>query len=248
MRTALVTNAADFAGPGAVLGLLEAGWRVLAHDRSFASDAAWASFSRDRDRLERIEAVEPEAVIQEAFARAGRLDALVSNDHHPARLQPSMDLPIEDLRANLERLVVDPFVGVGAAVPHFKAQGCGNIVMITSNRTRLPQPGGAIPDAARAGQNALVESFARELAPDNIVINAVAPNFLYSEAYYPKAIFERTEAGRDYVAREVPVGRLGDPAEIGELIAFLAGAKSRFMTGAIIDWSGGWPVGTPRPA
>ena len=107
--------------------------------------------------------------------------------------------------------------------------------------------GGAIPDAARAGQNGLVASFAIELAEINVALNAIAPNFLYSEAYYPKAVFEHTQAGRDYVKASVPVGRLGDPAEMSELIVFLAGAESKFMTGAIIDWSGGWPVGASRP-
>jgi NAD(P)-dependent dehydrogenase (short-subunit alcohol dehydrogenase family) len=109
-------------------------------------------------------------------------------------------------------------------------------------------PGGAIPDAARAAANALVRSFAIELAPFNIAVNAVAPNFLYSEAYYPRATFIENPIGRDYVTSEVPVGRLGRPDEIGELIRYLASTESRFLTGAIIDFSGGWPVSKTRPA
>lgn len=248
IRTALVTNAADFAGPGAVLGLLEAGWRVLAHDRSFSDPEAWNAFHEGREGLTHLVGDDMEVVVDEAFTRAGHLHALVSNDHYPAKLAASETLPVEALRANLEYLIIDPFKVVGSAAPRFKAQGGGNIVMITSNRMRLPQIGGAIPDAARAGQNALVESFAREFAADGIAVNAIAPNFLYSEAYYPKAVFEQTEAGRQYVRENVPVGRLGEPAEMGELVAFLAGASSRFMTGAIIDWSGGWPTGAPRPS
>lgn len=246
-KTALVTNCADFAGPAAVDGLLGAGWRVFAHDRGFTDAAAWEAFAAGRTGLDRVMATEPEAVIAEVFDRAERLDCLVSNDHWPAQLQATDTLPVSDLRANLERLVVDPFVLIGAAAPHLKAQGGGNVVMITSNRTHLPQKGGAIPDAARAGQNALVKSFAIELAEHGVALNAIAPNFLYSEAYYPKAVFEETAAGRDYVRECVPVGRLGEPKEMGELIVFLAGAQSRFLTGAIIDWSGGWPFGAPRP-
>ncbi len=248
LRTALVTNCTDFAGPGAIEGLLDAGWRVLAHDRGFVEGAVWQSFAANRPGLERIAATEPEAVVSECFERVERLDAIISNDHWPARLQPTASLPVADLRNNLERLIVDPFVLIGAAMPFLKSQGHGNLVMITSNRTALPQKGGAIPDAARAGQNALVKSLAIELADFGVALNAIAPNFLYSEAYYPKAVFEQTESGRDYIRSSVPVGRLGEPSEIGELVAFLAGASSRFMTGAIIDWSGGWPVGEPRPA
>lgn len=119
--------------------------------------------------------------------------------------------------------------------------------MITSCRARLPMYGGAIPDAARAAANALVRSFAVELAPLNIAVNAVAPNFLYSEAYYPRAVFIDNEAGRDYIKSEVPLGRLGRPDEIGDLIRYLASTGSRFLTGAIVDFSGGWPAAKTRP-
>ena len=246
-KTALVTNCTDFAGPPAVDGLRAAGWRVFAHDRSFADDAAWGRFAASRPGLERLAAVDPEAVSAETFDRVERLDAIISNDHWPAKLALAETLPVADLRDNLERLIVDPFVLIGAAIPHLKAQRGGNVVMITSNRTRLPQKGAALPDAARAGQNALVKSFAIELAEHGVALNAIAPNFLYSEAYYPKAVFEQTEAGRNHVRDSVLAGRLGEPEEMSELILFLAGAKSRFMTGAIIDWSGGWPMGAPRP-
>jgi len=100
---------------------------------------------------------------------------------------------------------------------------------------------------ARAASNALVRSLAVELAPSNISVNAIAPNFLYSEAYYPKARFVHDAAGSEFVKRSVPAGRLGRPDEIGEVIAFLATTKARFMTGAIIDFSGGWPASPPRP-
>ena len=178
---------------------------------------------------------------------AGALDAIVSNDHHPARQLPSETAPLDELRTSLDRLVVDPFALVQAAIPHLKAQPGGTIVMITSNRARLPLPGAAIPDAARAAVNALVRSLAVELAPSGIAINAIAPNFLYSEAYYPRAVFVDDPRGRAYIEANVPAGRLGKPEEIGEVIRFLATSTAPFLTGAIIDFSGGWPVGAARP-
>ena len=120
-------------------------------------------------------------------------------------------------------------------------------MLITSNRTNLPLSGSAFPDAARAGVNALVRSLAIDCAADGITVNAIAPNFLYSEAYYLKLFFVESQAGRDYVQANVPVGRLAQPWEIGEVIAFLATAKNRFLTGAVIDLSGGWPFGPARP-
>jgi NAD(P)-dependent dehydrogenase (short-subunit alcohol dehydrogenase family) len=78
-------------------------------------------------------------------------------------------------------------------------------------------------------------------------VNAIAPNFLYSEAYFPRAVFVDEPRGRAYVESTVPVQRLGHPSEIGELIAYLATTPSRFLTGSIIDFAGGWPAAQPRP-
>lgn len=245
-RLALVTNATGFAGPPAVAALQEAGWRVMAHDPSFADPAVWERFRVGRARIEPIMAREPEEIVAHAAA-AGALKALVSNDHHPAPAFPPESAPLAEMRANYEKLVEFPFRLVRAAMEPLAANAPANVVMITSNRAKLPLAGSAFADAARAGANALTRSLAVDCAARGVVVNAVAPNFLYSEAYYPAALFKETEAGRDFVRASVPVGRLGDPAEIGELILFLATSRARFLTGAVVDFSGGWPFGPPRP-
>ncbi|MFO1150808.1 MAG: SDR family oxidoreductase [Alsobacter sp.] len=247
-RRALVTNATGFAGPPAVAALLDAGFHVLAHDAAFSQADAWRAFAAGRPRLEPVVAAEPEAIAEAAFQRAGSLQAIVSNDHHPAPAHSPETAPIEELRLNYARLVEAPFRLVQAALPRLREQGGANVVLVTSNRTRLPLPGGAFPDAARAAVNAMVRSLAIDLAQDQVVVNAVAPNFLYSEAYYPGALFRETERGRDYVRRSVPAGRLAEPHEIGEVIAFLATVRTRFLTGSIVDFSGGWPFGEARPS
>ena len=246
-RTALVTNASDYAGPPAVEALAGAGFRVLVHDRAFADDGVWQRFADGRPALERLSAAEPAVAAAEAWERAGRIDAIVSNDHHPAVASAAGTADLDALRQSFEILVAQPFALMQVAVPRLKAQGGGNVVMITSCRTQLPMPGGAIPDMCRAAENALVRSLAVELAPARIAVNAVAPNFLYSEAYYPRAVFIDDPKGQAFVAESVPAGRLGEPAEIGELILFLATAEARFLTGAIVDFSGGWPASPPRP-
>ena len=81
---------------------------------------------------------------------------------------------------------------------------------------------------------------ALEVAPFGIQANVVAPNYLYSEMYYPKARFVDSAEGRDLIARTVPFGRLGQPEEVGALICFLASGKSPFTTGQVIHFTGGW--------
>lgn len=244
---ALVTHAAGYAGPPAVAALLDAGFHVLTHDEGFADAEAWMRYRADRAHLEPLDAPDPEAVVASAMARASKLQVIVSNDHYPAPAHSPDAAPVSALHDNYARLVEWPFRLIQAALPYLRAAGGANIVMITSNRTRLPLSGGAFPDAARAAANAMVRSLAVDCAADGIVVNAVAPNFLYSEAYYPKALFRESGPGRDYVRQNVPVGRLADPAEIGEVIAFLATVNTRFLTGAVIDFSGGWPFGPARP-
>lgn len=245
--TALVTNATGYAGPPAVDALSGAGFRVLAHDPAFADREVWARFRDDRDHLEPLFDTEPEDVIASAFRCVRALEAIVSNDHFPAAAYRPDEAPPSALRDNLVHLVEWPFRLVQSALPHLRNQGCANVVLITSNRTRLPLSGGAFPDAARAAANAMVRSLAVDCAADGIVVNAVAPNFLYSEAYYPQALFRDSERGRAYVRQNVPVGRLAEPSEIGEVIAFLATVRTRFLTGTVIEFSGGWPFGPARP-
>ena len=246
-RTALVTNASDYAGPPAVDALAGVGFRVLVQDSDFADDVVWRRFADDHPGAERLGAADPASAAVEAWQRVGRLDAIVSNDHYPAVASPAGSADLDSLRESFEVLVARPFALIQTAVPRLKAQGGGNVVMVTSCRTQLPMPGSAIPDMCRAAENALVRSLAVDLAPLRIAVNAVAPNFLYSEAYYPRAVFLEDPAGRNFVAQSVPAGRLGEPAEIGEVIRFLATTEARFLTGAIIDFSGGWPASPPRP-
>ena len=247
MRTVLITHVREFAGPPAQAALLQAGLRVCVHDASFADPAQHARYAATHPQVRVLGAQTPADLIDAVHQVAGGLDVVVSNDAWPAISAPVASARLDDLRETLERLVVFPFALMQAAIPHLLAAAQARVVMITSSRTRLPAPGGAIPDAARAAVNALVKSLSLELAPHQVPVNAIAPNFLYSETYFPRARFLDDALGRQYVAESVPIGRLGQPEEIGELIAYLATMQGSFMTGAIIDFTGGWPAARPRP-
>lgn len=248
MPTALVTNALEFAGPPSVAALIAAGFRVVAHDVAFADAARRSAFEAAQPGVTALAAQAADEIVAAACAAADGIDVLVSNDAYPAIHGPIEHAALDDLRRTLERLVVFPFALARAAIPKLKARAGSRVVMITSNRTRLPLNGGAIPDAARAALNALVKSLSLELAPHGIPVNAIAPNYLYSETYYPRAVFVDDPRGRAFIEQVVPVGRLARPEEIGELVRFLATAQGSFMTGAIIDFSGGWPAAPARPA
>jgi 3-oxoacyl-[acyl-carrier protein] reductase len=247
-QAALVTNALEFAGPPSVEALLAAGFRVAVHDRQFADEHARAAYAAAHPGRIVLAEQDPSQIVEAAWSGFGGLNVIVSNDAFQAIHGSIETSSLDDLRITLERLVVFPFALAKAAIPRLKTRPGARVVMITSNRTRLPLRGGAIPDAARAALNALVRSISLELAPHEVPVNAIAPNYLYSETYYPRSVFVDDPKGRAFIEQVVPVGRLARPDEIGELVRYLASAQGTFMTGAIIDFSGGWPAAPERPA
>jgi len=92
---------------------------------------------------------------------------------------------------------------------------------------------------ARAAANGLAVSLAKELARDNIQVNAIAPNFVESPDYFPPKLLA-DEAAFAKITRNIPLGRLGKPEEIAAAIAFYASDQSDFITGNVLPFAGGW--------
>ena len=78
------------------------------------------------------------------------------------------------------------------------------VVFITSARQLQPEPGFSLATSIRAGTTALAVAVAREAAPFGVQVNAVQPNYLYSEMYYPKARFIDDQSGREKIASSCP--------------------------------------------
>ncbi len=244
-KIALVTNALSYVGPPAVNRLIQDGYLVIAQDKSFEDEVVREKY--ESNTLIAVKTKDPKELVNEVWGNYQKIDVIVSNDSFPAIHTPIEEAKIEDLYETIENVAIHPFKLMQAAIPQLKKQGGANVIMVTSCRTELPLHGGAIPDMARDAANALVKSLSIELAPFNIVVNAVAPNYLYSEAYFPREKFIDNPVGRNFIQDVVPVGRLGEPEEMGELISYLANMKGSFHTGTIIKFAGGWPVAPKRP-
>ena len=222
----LLTDAASFVGPALAARLRAGGGRVMEADESYA------------DGGDRLRHDTPEALVEAAIALAGRIDALVVSAAYPAPRTPVETLNAETTRPFFEKLAIEPLALAAAAVPHMKRAGGGRIVFMTS-----AGPLGGIPAfgayaAARSAITGAVKSLALELAPAGIPVNAVAVNFIQTEMYYPKAWLEDAKKAAKLLAR-IPLGRLGDPAEVAELVALLAEGRAGFMTGQVLNMSGG---------
>lgn len=238
---AIVTNAREFAGPAAVTALAAAGARVYCHDRSFASEVSRVAFASEHDQgfVVVLSETEPEDVVAAVVKTEGRLDALVSNDVHPARRAPVSEVRAPDFRDALEDMMVFPMRLAAAAAPVMTKRKAGRMLFVTSAVAETGLPNYAMYAAARGGANALAVSLAAELGPAGVSVNALAPNFVENPTYFPPELLKDKKL-RDKIAREVPLRRTGTSGETGALIAFLAGPDCGFLTGQVIPLTGGW--------
>ncbi len=241
MTHVLMTNVTQYVGPGALPVLLREGMHVLCHDASFADPEIARAFEDENPNTVALRAQTPESISAELQQHGVDVDAFVSNDVFPNTPRPIEDVSIDTLRDSFEALLLFPFRLTQLLLPVMKRERKGRFVFITSARYLQPEVGFSVATSIREGTTAFALALAKEAAPFGIQVNVMAPNYLYSEAYYPRARFVDDPKGRELIAAIVPMGRLGEPEEAGELVAFLASGRAQFMTGQVINFTGGWP-------
>ena len=131
-----------------------------------------------------------------------------------------------------------------AAVPEMKKAGYGRILTIASSSIKQPIPNLALSNALRAGVWGLAKTLSRELAPQGILVNVIAPGRIQTERIeeLDRANAEKTGKPVDEVRRasvaSIPLGRLGTPEEFANVIVFLASARASYVTGQAITVDG----------
>lgn len=223
----VVTNAEHFVGPVTAALLTGYGATVVCHGDAPASETVSAK------------STEPEALVDEVIAEHGRIDTLICNDAYPAVRAPVDEADPAEMRRALEALVEWPYRLIGRAVPHMKAAKAGRIIMVTSAAPLRGLANYSMYATARGAANALVKSLSLELAPFNIQINAIAPNYIENPTYFPPELLANETAMAKMLAN-IPAKRLGKPDEVAETIAFFASDKCGFITGHVVPIAGGW--------
>ncbi len=239
-KTVLITGASRGVGAAAAKFCAEAGARVLMHygrDRQAAEAAADAAGVKHSDLIEADLNVpeHPGAVWAAALDRAHRIDVLVNNAGvFQATPLDGGDLEwVEGWRRTMQVNLTAPAHLCRAAIAHFKGQGGGVIVNIAS---RAGQRGDDIDHSAyaasKAGLLALTKTLARGCGRSDILAYAIAPGWIETRMG-PQDIEARERA-----VKEIPLGKVASPDEVGALIAFLATGAVPSMTGATIDVNG----------
>lgn len=190
------------------------------------------------------EAADVQRVVATAVESYGRLDVLVVNAGGPP---PGTFRATDDEAWSRGFLLTQMSAvrAIRAAVPHMARQGAGRVIVIGSSSVRSPIGHLVISNTYRPGLNGLVKSLAVELAPDGITVNMVSPGKIATDrlrAMEQKVADEHgtspEDVRREAVAR-IPAGRLGEPRELGDAVAFLASEGSGYITGQSMLVDGG---------
>jgi len=180
-----------------------------------------------------------------AIEHFGALDILITNSGGP----PGGGFAGFDDAAwqqAFELLLLSVVRMVRAALPYLRASGHGRIVNVASSAVREPIPGLILSNALRAGVAGLAKTLADELAPDQVTVNTVLPGRILTDRLRGPFVEPARSAGisvddlaRAEVAKEVPLGRVGEPADMGNLVAFLCSDAAAYLTGLAVPVDGG---------
>ncbi len=239
-KTAVVTGASRGIGRAIALELARRGAAVVVnyHRSAEAAQAVISEIEAAGGRAALFQAdvsVAEQAAALIAFAveTFGDLHILVNNAGITRdRLLPMMSE--EDWQAVLDANLKSTFLCSKAAVKHMLRKRTGRIINIASVAGQMGNPGQTNYSASKAGQIGFTKALAREVAGRGITVNAVAPGFIETD------ILQSMPAGTlEAALKLVPLGRLGQPAEVAYAVAFLASDAAAYITGQVLGIDGG---------
>lgn len=239
-KTAIVTGAGRGIGRAVAVRLAAEGARVAVNylrNRAAAEETA-AAIAAAGGAAELLgfdvaDAAAVDAAVGDFVSRHGRIDILVNNAG-----MTHNGLLVRTKPADFERLLAVNLGGVfhctrAVTGPMMKARS-GRIVNLTSVVGETGNAGQGAYAASKAGIIGFTKSIARELAPRNVTVNAVAPGFVATDM-----TAELSEKQRETILETIPLGRIGAPEEVAEAVVFLTLPAAGYITGHVIGVNGG---------
>ena len=250
MSVAIVTGAADGIGWATAQRLAADGVRVALLDlraEVAAQRAAELGAAHTGIGCDVSDAASVAGAVAAVLQRWGRIDILVNNAGIGEQAAPTVEQDIDAFDRVLAVHVRGTFLMSREVAKAMLAQGSGAIVNIASIAGQAGIPQRNAYGAAKAGIGAMTRAMACEWARAGLRVNAVAPGYVRTALV--DALEAKGALDTKAIQRRTPMGRLAQPAEIAEAIAFLASGKASFITGATLNVDGGWlALGAPESA
>jgi 3-oxoacyl-[acyl-carrier protein] reductase len=234
-RTAIVCGASEGIGLGVAEALADEGANVVMFARRAeplereASRLGGLSVAGDVTSAEDVQ-----RLVQATVDAYAGIDILVNNSGGPPRT-PAVGLTPEQVLATVELLLVSVVRLTGLCLPYLQRSDAGRIVNITSSTVKEPTDNLALSNAVRPGVIGWAKSLSRELGPQGITVNSIAPGRIDTariREVYPDGPTEADLQG-------IPLRRLGTPREVGDVVAFLCSRRASYVTGTVLAVDGG---------
>jgi 3-oxoacyl-[acyl-carrier protein] reductase len=251
-RVALVCGASKGLGKAVAWGLAREGARLAICSRSEENIIRAAEeISRETGaevlpiKADLSAAAEARAFFGQALARYGKVDILVNNAGGPPSL-PFLEITDDHWEEAFHLTLMSAAILIREAIPRMQEQKYGRIVNLTSVAVKQPILGLILSNALRTGLVGLSKTLSALYGPDNILINNVCPGYTLTERVRELAevVAQRQNTTPEAVIRgweqEIPLGRLGRPEELADLVVFLASERASYITGATIQVDGGY--------
>ena len=238
-KTALVMGASKGIGLAIAAALAGEGVRVAMASRSRERVEAAAkeiegdttAFEADTDDLDWLAALPDEVA-----SRVGPVEILITNTGGPP-LGGALDHEREVWEKAYRSLVLAPLVLADAVLPGMRERKWGRIVNVGSSSVREPIPHLTLSNANRMAAIGLFKTLATEVASDGITVNTVATGRFATDRLAENwGSWEEMEAK---APEGIPAGRLGQPEEFGDLVAFICSERAAYLTGAVVPLDGG---------
>ncbi|MGH6778712.1 MAG: SDR family NAD(P)-dependent oxidoreductase [Bradyrhizobium sp.] len=236
-RCAIVTGGAQGFGRAITERFVASGAKVAIWDHDMPLAEKTAKAIGGAVTAFKVDVTDPAAVERgrdDALNAFGKIDILVNNAGIAGINKTVWETDLAEWRKVLGINLDGPFICCKAIVPAMRKQNYGRIVNIASIAGKEGNPNAAHYSASKAGLIALTKSLGKELAQQNILVNAVTP------AAARTAIFDQmTQTHIDFMLSKIPKGRFVLVEEVAAMVAWLASEDCAFSTGSVFDISGG---------
>jgi len=242
-RIAFVTGASQGIGRACALKLASAGAAVAVAARNqdklddLVNEIAAAGGKSAAFALDVTDEGQVKSAIKSAIGQFGKIDILVNNAGI-TRDQLVMRMKRADWDSVLQTNLTSAYLCIQQVTTSMLKQRWGRIINITSVFGQMGQAGQANYSASKAGLIGLTMAVARELGSRNITCNAVAPGFI--ETPMTDVLGEEFKQN---AAKQIPLGRVGSPADVASAVAFLASDEASYITGHVLSVNGGMLMG-----